>query len=405
MRVRRSAAVVGLALVVAGLTACNDTEGASSAGSSATGGDGTATATVDPSPTPTVSAAEIAISPADGKGRVRLDKVIRVKADQGQLTKVTVRDDEGTKVAGEIDADGSTWKADEAGLRAAAAYTVSATAVDAQGLETKATSTFKTLKPTERATSYLTPGDDWTVGVGMPIVVSLSEPVDHDNRDAVEEAITVDAQPATTGAWRWFSDSQLQWRPKTFWKSGTTVTVDADLDGVEFSEGTWGKGTSTAAFTVGSRMVSTVDIAEHTLTVRRNGEVIRRIPITTGKSGFETRVGTKVIMSRESSRQMDSETTGIGRDDSEYYNVNVKWAMRLTYSGEFLHAAPWSVGSQGHANVSHGCTGMSTENAKWLFDHSKVGDVVKYVDGSRAMEWGNGYTAWNKTFGQWKSGA
>ena len=42
--------------------------------------------------------------------------------------------------------------------------------------------------------------------------------------------------------------------------------------------------------------------------------------------------------------------------------------MRLTYSGEFLHAAPWSVGSQGYANVSHGCTGMSTANAQWLYD-------------------------------------
>jgi lipoprotein-anchoring transpeptidase ErfK/SrfK len=77
--------------------------------------------------------------------------------------------------------------------------------------------------------------------------------------------------------------------------------------------------------------------------------------------------------------------------------------MRLTYSGEFLHAAPWSTGSQGQANVSHGCTGMSTANAKWLFDHSKVGDVVVYKHSSRKLEWGNGYTAWDISYSQWKN--
>ena len=41
--------------------------------------------------------------------------------------------------------------------------------------------------------------------------------------------------------------------------------------------------------------------------------------------------------------------------------------MRVTYSGEFIHAAPWSVGSQGVANVSHGCTGLSTADAAWLY--------------------------------------
>jgi lipoprotein-anchoring transpeptidase ErfK/SrfK len=100
---------------------------------------------------------------------------------------------------------------------------------------------------------------------------------------------------------------------------------------------------------------------------------------------------------------MDAATTGTDPNDPEYYNIKVKYAMRLTYSGEFLHQAEWSVGSQGRANVSHGCTGMSPTNAKWLFDRSKMGDVVVYQGSSRPLEWGNGYTAWDMSYSRWKS--
>jgi lipoprotein-anchoring transpeptidase ErfK/SrfK len=352
-----------------------------------------------------VSSAKIYVTPADGRDKIRLDSAIRVDASAGRLVAVTVKDG-AKKVAGRISADGATWTPlKDGGLEESATYRISATAVDDGGLKTKLTSSFKTMTPKSEASAYLTPGDDWNVGVGMPIIVTLTRSVADDRRRNVEKAISVTSRPATKGAWRWFSDSQLQWRPVTYWKSGTKVRVNADLQGVQFAKGVWGDGTEKSNFRIGSQMISTVDMNRHTLTVRRDGKILRTIPITTGKSGFETRRGVKVIMSRESSRQMNSETTGIGRDSSEYYNVNVKWAMRLTNSGEFLHAAPWSVGSQGRANVSHGCTGMSTANAAWLFSVSKAGDVVKYKGGSRPMEWGNGYTVWNKTFKEWASGA
>ena len=47
--------------------------------------------------------------------------------------------------------------------------------------------------------------------------------------------------------------------------------------------------------------------------------------------------------------------------------------MRLTWGGEFIHAAPWSVG-QGNTNVSHGCVNMSDGNAAWLFAITHIGD-------------------------------
>ena len=97
--------------------------------------------------------------------------------------------------------------------------------------------------------------------------------------------------------------------------------------------------------------------------------MLRTIPITTGEQPkFTTRSGIKVIIEKYDAKRMDSETIGIPNDSPDGYNIdNVQWAMRVTYSGEFVHAAPWSVGSQGYANVSHGCTGMSTANADWLY--------------------------------------
>jgi hypothetical protein len=130
---------------------------------------------------------------------------------------------------------------------------------------------------------------------------------------------------------------------------------------------------------------------------------VRVLPVTTGlpTAKYRTRGGIKVIMDKRPVENMDAETTGTKKDDPEYYNLKVQWAMRLTWSGEYLHAAPWSVGSQGRANVSHGCTGMSTANAKWMYDFSKIGDVVVYKNSTRPLEPGNGYTAWELSWEKW----
>ena len=137
-----------------------------------------------------------------------------------------------------------------------------------------------------------------------------------------------------------------------------------------------------------------------------NGSLLRTIPITTGKAGFTTRSGTKVIIEKFREKRMNSETVGIGQDDPEFYDLDdVEYAMRLTYSGEFIHAAPWSEASQGSANVSHGCTGMSTADAAWLYDMTLRGDVVEYTGTDRWMTVENGYGDWNLPFADYRSGS
>ena len=154
-------------------------------------------------------------------------------------------------------------------------------------------------------------------------------------------------------------------------------------------------------------MVSKVDMNTHQMRVFRNGKLIRTIPITTGEQPkFTTRSGTKVIIEKFRHKRMNSETVGIDPNSADGYDLDdVEYAMRVTYSGEFVHAAPWSVGSQGSANVSHGCTGMSTANAGWFYDNSKVGDVIKYTGTDREMDLTNGFGDWNESFADYRSGS
>jgi lipoprotein-anchoring transpeptidase ErfK/SrfK len=150
-------------------------------------------------------------------------------------------------------------------------------------------------------------------------------------------------------------------------------------------------------------MISTVDTRAHTLTLRRNGVVIRTFPVSTGRPGplTESRNGIKVIMERDSTIVMDSATVGIPAGSPGAYKITTEWNLRLTWTGEFIHSAPWSVGSQGSDNVSHGCTNMAPADAEWMFDNSRVGDVVVFTGSSRPFEPLEGYGVWVYNFPKW----
>jgi lipoprotein-anchoring transpeptidase ErfK/SrfK len=216
----------------------------------------------------------------------------------------------------------------------------------------------------------------------------------------------VQSSPQQVGAWHWINDNEVHWRPRTYWKPGTDVTVKADIDSVPAGNGIYGQLSRTSTFHVGTKVVSHVNVQAHRMNVFVNGKMQRSIPVSAGKPGFTTRSGVKVIIEKFRHKRMDAATVGISQGSPEYYNIsNVEYAMRVTYSGEFIHAAPWSVGSQGSTNTSHGCVGMSTENAAWLYNLSKRGDVVDVTGSNRHMTLDNGYGDWNESFAKWKQGS
>lgn len=351
---------------------------------------------------PVESRAVITVRNAHAKDLAPTRPIV-VRAAQGRLTQVSVEDSRGREVAGSFSNRHMMWTSNEGPLPYNTRYRVTATAEDSDGVAATKRTWVRTVKPKTTGHSSILPSGQAVVGVGMPIIVAFDHPVVR--KAAVEERLSVTTEPQTVGGWYWANSQMVRWRPKTYWKPGTDVTVRARIEGVNFGNGVWGDDSDLARFSTGAATVSTVDIANHTMTVTQGGEVLRRIPITTGKSGWDTRVGTKVIISKDREVVMDAASIDVAKGDPEYYRLDVEYAMRLTWSGEYVHAAPWSVGDQGVANVSHGCTGMSMTNGEWFYNLSKVGDVIKYVGGTRQPEAWNGYTDWNLSWEQWKKGS
>jgi lipoprotein-anchoring transpeptidase ErfK/SrfK len=337
---------------------------------------------------------------------VPVDRRVQLKAAQGTLTAVQVRTaDGGARVPGELAGDGSAWKA-SGRLEPGTTYRIKATAEDQDGLTKQFTRTFTTddLTLDEQTYPSLVPGDGATVGVGMPVILRFDVGVE--DKANFERHLSVETTPVQKGSWHWVSDNEVHWRPKTYWRPGTKVDVEADINSVSAGNGIYGQENRSSSFTIGDALIMRVDVANHNMKVLRNGKLLRTIPISAGKPGFTTRSGTKVIVEKHRYKRMNAATTGISRDDPEFYDLsNVEYAQRVTYSGEFIHAAPWSVGSQGYANVSHGCVGMSTEAAGWLYNLTKIGDPVETTGTDRQMDLYNGYGDWNASFAEYKKGS
>jgi lipoprotein-anchoring transpeptidase ErfK/SrfK len=348
------------------------------------------------------SGASISVSPRASATPVAPGTPVVVTAVAGRLTDVTVTGPSGA-VTGSLSADGRTWTASATTLDYGAKYVVAAHAVDRSGLPTDFSETIRTVAPSKFLRYSVFPSQGSIVGVGMPLTVTFDHRLSTAGaKAAFENATTVTADDSeVSGGWRWLSDHLAVYRPETYWPGHATIAVRSRLTGVRFSSTLWGGANPTTTFSTTAAMVSYVDMKTDQLTVTQDGRTIRTIPITTGKPGFETRSGVKVIENKELSRIMDASTGGTLKTDPEYYRLEVKYAMRLTDSGEFLHAAPWSVAHQGHTNVSHGCTGMSTANAAWLYGVSHIGDVVVYTGSTRPMNLGNGITAWNVPWDSW----
>ena len=341
----------------------------------------------------------INIQPGDGMTDVSPTAAVRVVVRGGTLTEVTVSAADGD-VGGGFSADRSRWIGDEV-LSFATRYTVVVAAVDDQGATSGATTSFSTVEPKERLHTAIVPLDGETVGVGLPIQVAFSAPVR--DRAAVQRGLVVESSPAVVGAWRWITADKVRYRPQEYWPPGTKVTLRVRIQGVDAGGGVYGDERRTVSFTVGRSVVSVVDARRLRMKVYIDGALARTIPVTTGKKGWETRNGIKVALEKYPLKVMDGATLGIPTNSPEYYRLPVRWAVRMTWSGEFVHGAEWSTADQGRTRVSHGCVGMSLRNAEWLFGLTRRGDVIEVVNSptAKSMELDNGFGDWNLPWSQW----
>ncbi|MFI9105293.1 Ig-like domain-containing protein [Streptomyces fildesensis] len=353
------------------------------------------------------AAGDVSYSLADG-GKVDPNKPLEITAkDDDRITDVTATDAAGRYVRGELSPDGIRWHS-TAPLAAGAHYTVRVSTEDGAGRPGRETVGFDT-KASDSLLRVTFGPDAGTYGVGQPVTAMLTVPVkDPAARAMVEQNLQVTASPeAAVGSWYWVDDRTLHYRPETFWPANAKIEVRSTLDGVRIKDSLHGGASKPLTLTTGDRVEAITDAGSHEMTFKRNGSVVRTIPVTTGKPGFSTRNGVKVVLGKESFVRMQSESIGIAAGSSEGYDLPVYWATRVTWSGEYVHAAPWSEGSQGVDNVSHGCTGMSTENAHWFFDQVRMGDVVQVVNsaGSTMTPFDNGFGDWNLNWSDWKKGS
>ncbi|MGN6752554.1 MAG: L,D-transpeptidase [Intrasporangium sp.] len=405
LRSRSKSVAAGLAVVaMLGLSACNATANADnkpSTGSSASG------PTTSSTPTPTTPTVDWETTPKDAATAVPVDTRVTAKTEHGELTSVsmTYKSKKGNVIPADGWLESGVWTAKEL-LEPGVTYTLTMKAKDEAGDETTREQTFTTQDLTldDQIAVTVTPGDGQVVGIGMPVIVTFDLPVK--DRAAFEKNMKVTSTPAQAGSWYWLSDREVHWRPKAYWQPGTKVHVEANLNGVPAGNGRYGQWTRTSDFTVGRAVVAKVNLKTDQMNVFINGAQTKTIPITGGRPGFETRSGFKVIMSKVTNIVMKAETIGLKKNDPNWYaDTPVKYALQLTHSGEFLHSAPWSVASQGHANVSHGCTGMSDANAAWVYQNFKIGDVVETTGTNKPMTMGNGYSDWNLPWASYQKGS
>jgi lipoprotein-anchoring transpeptidase ErfK/SrfK len=209
----------------------------------------------------------------------------------------------------------------------------------------------------------VSPAAGQTVGVAHPVTVTFTGTIE--DRAAAERSIAVapaGSSDRAAGEFVWLDDHIVEWTPAEFFPAHSPVSVS--VGGLQTS------------FQTGSSVVSVADLSDYTFTVSIDGVVARQMPASMGKAKFPTPIGQFTALSKERTVTFDSRTIGIPLDDSEGYLIKGEYGVRVTWGGVYVHSAPWSVGSQGYANVSHGCINLSPDNAAWFFDTVGIGDPI-----------------------------
>ncbi|RFZ66831.1 hypothetical protein CKW46_22130 [Mycobacterium liflandii] len=344
---------------------------------------------------------KLTASVTDGAVGVTVDAPVTVSVSDGVLAAVTMVNESGKSISGKLSSDGLHWSTDEP-LGYNRRYTLNAKALGLGGAATRQM-TFQTSSPAHLTMPYVSPADGEVVGVGEPVAIRFDENIA--NRLAAEKAIKITTKPAVEGAFYWLNNREVRWRPEHFWKSGTSVDVAVNTYGVDLGEDMFGEDNVKTHFTIGDEVIATADDNTKMLTILVNGEVVKTMPTSMGKDSTPTANGIYIVGARFKHIIMDSSTYGVPVNSPNGYRTDVNWATQLSYSGVYVHSAPWSVGAQGHTNTSHGCLNVSPSNAEWFYDHIKTGDIVEVVNTvGGTLPGTEGLGDWNISWEQWRAG-
>jgi lipoprotein-anchoring transpeptidase ErfK/SrfK len=343
------------------------------------------------------AAADLKITPVNGTGDADPSAGITVTAVHGTLKNVAVHTAIGS-VTGSLSQAGKVWHSQWA-LGTGTSYQVTATASEGHSGTVTRASSFRTLTPSSQFQAEIFEGDGQTYGVGMPIMLTFSQPIT--NRAEVERSLQLTTSKPVVGAWYWDDNEHLDFRPENYWPTDTQVTLTGHLDGVEGASGVYATANLTQSFTIGASLIAVASTASHRTQIYYNGKLRYDWPISTGKASTATPNGTYVTIEKENPVRMIGGTPGT----AGYYSELVPWSVRFTFSGDYYHDAPWSVGSQGYANVSHGCVNLSPADAQTYYNMAVPGDPITITSSTKAGTWDDGWTEWFLSWPEYLKGS
>jgi lipoprotein-anchoring transpeptidase ErfK/SrfK len=400
--IARRGVVAAGALIPVGLLAAACGGGGGSEANTATvahasGKSGSASA----SPTPTIPAPAVTTVPANGASQVDPSKPVTVTVAYGTISSVEFSG--GQQTSGTMSTDRTSWTSSGT-LGIDSSYQMQVLVTGQDGKQVSRSVSFSTLRPTASlGVSEMWPGDGMSVGVGQPIRVEFTNYVPAEYRAAVEKACVVTATPPVAGAWYWTSDDIMDWRPQGFWATGSKVSVALNLEGVRAGEHQFGERNHSLEFTIrDTDLKLIVDAKAFKATCYINGAVARTWPIGTGmpQEIFITWQGTFAVLGQGNPVDMKG---NYGPGDT--YNELVYWATQITYSGTYVHAAPWDQDMGFKNDDSHGCIHCPTVDAEWFYHHAQVGDVVQVTGTGKVAAVSNGFADWTLSWTDWLAGS
>ena len=402
---RLAASATIVAVLATACTSGTKSAAGTSGGAGVTQGSSSSSGSGDtPPPTAPSSASPpvVTITPDANAADVDPDSQVQVSVANGKLDSVTATLTGGSAVQGQMDATATSWTSSGA-LGTNKTYSVSVVSENADGAKSTTTSKFTTSKPSAIYRGTYTPDPGAVVGVAQPISIKFTKPIT--DKAAVERGLSVESTPAVQGSWYWYGNQRADYRPQNFWTPGTKVTLHMHLDGVK-SGNAYGDQNRDVAFSISPHaIVATADAAAKTMTVTQDGVVLKKLLISAGKPGFDTWNGTMVVQRKVDDITMDSKTVGIFGTDG-YLVKDVRYAVQLTDSGTYVHAAPWNDGKFGKVNGSHGCVGLSLSDAAWFYKTVGLGDpVIVKNSNEKVVRSDNGFADWNIGWSAWTAGS